>query len=67
MYTDLPAFLCGLAGWIVGMVETYYVDALAKIIEENCPGMHNQARFYLVLGALNLGVGVCETPNGTGR
>jgi hypothetical protein len=24
---SLAAFLCGLADWIVGMVETYYVDA----------------------------------------
>lgn len=31
-YAGLTAFLCGAAGWIVGMVETYYVGALAAKI-----------------------------------
>ena len=31
-YAGLTAFLCGAAGWIVGMVETYYVGALASKI-----------------------------------
>ncbi|KAJ9309310.1 hypothetical protein DTO027B5_2719 [Paecilomyces variotii] len=28
----LTAFLCGMAGWVVGMVETYYVGIIAKMI-----------------------------------
>lgn len=31
-FAGLTAFLCGAAGWIVGMVETYYVGAIAKLI-----------------------------------
>ncbi|KAJ6160887.1 hypothetical protein N7470_004283 [Penicillium chermesinum] len=31
-YAGLMAFLCGAAGWIVGMAETYYVGPLAKMI-----------------------------------
>ncbi|KAJ5089877.1 hypothetical protein N7532_008561 [Penicillium argentinense] len=31
-YAGLTAFLCGAAGWIVGMVETYYVGVLAAMI-----------------------------------
>lgn len=31
-YAGLTAFLCGAAGWIVGMVETYYVGVLATKI-----------------------------------
>ncbi|KAJ5387683.1 hypothetical protein N7509_010224 [Penicillium cosmopolitanum] len=31
-YAGLTAFLCGAAGWIVGMVETYYIGALASLI-----------------------------------
>ncbi len=31
-YAGLTAFLCGAAGWIVGMVETYYVGSLAAKI-----------------------------------
>lgn len=42
--------------------DIYYVSALAKVIK-NCPGIDNQVRFYVALGALNLGVGVCETLN----
>lgn len=67
MYAGPAAFLCDLAGWIVGMVETYHVSALAKLIKENCPGIDNLVCFYLVLRPLNLGVGVCETLDVTGR
>ncbi|EPS34009.1 hypothetical protein POX_a01004 [Penicillium oxalicum] len=31
-YAGLTAFLCGAAGWILGMVETYYVGVLAEKI-----------------------------------
>ncbi|KAJ5168812.1 uncharacterized protein N7482_004406 [Penicillium canariense] len=31
-YAGLTAFLCGAAGWIIGMVETYYVGVLAAKI-----------------------------------
>ncbi|KAB8262693.1 permease for cytosine/purines, uracil, thiamine, allantoin-domain-containing protein [Aspergillus pseudonomiae] len=31
-FAGLTAFLCGAAGWIVDMVETYYVGAIAKLI-----------------------------------
>ncbi|KAK1143280.1 hypothetical protein N8T08_006807 [Aspergillus melleus] len=31
-YAGFTAFLCGAAGWIVGMVETYYVGVLARHI-----------------------------------
>ncbi|KAB8224084.1 permease for cytosine/purines, uracil, thiamine, allantoin-domain-containing protein [Aspergillus novoparasiticus] len=31
-FAGLTAFLCGAAGWIVGMVETYYVGVIAKLI-----------------------------------
>lgn len=31
-YAGLTAFLCGAAGWILGMVETYYVGVIAKMI-----------------------------------
>lgn len=31
-YAGFTAFLCGAAGWIVGMVETYYVGVLARKI-----------------------------------
>lgn len=41
MYAGPAAFLCGLTGSIVDMVETYYASGLAKIIKENCPGIEN--------------------------
>ncbi|KAJ5173106.1 hypothetical protein N7492_005699 [Penicillium capsulatum] len=31
-YAGLTAFLCGAEGWIIGMVETYYVGAVARMI-----------------------------------
>lgn len=31
-FAGLGAFLCGAAGWIVGMDETYYVGPLSKMI-----------------------------------
>ncbi|KAF5863740.1 hypothetical protein ETB97_009527 [Aspergillus alliaceus] len=31
-FAGLTAFLCGAAGWILGMVETYYVGAIARLI-----------------------------------
>ncbi|KAE8147391.1 permease for cytosine/purines, uracil, thiamine, allantoin-domain-containing protein [Aspergillus avenaceus] len=38
----LTAFLCGAAGWIVGMVETYYVGALARLIGESGGDIANE-------------------------
>lgn len=31
-YAGLTAFLCGAAGWILGMVETFYVGRIAQMI-----------------------------------
>lgn len=33
-FAGLTAFLCGAAGWIVGMSETYYVGPLSSMIGE---------------------------------
>ncbi|KAJ5856416.1 uncharacterized protein N7529_010360 [Penicillium soppii] len=41
-YAGLAAFLCGAAGWIVGMVETYYVGALAKMIGKDGGDIANE-------------------------
>lgn len=41
-YAGLAAFLCGAAGWIVGMVETYYVGALAAIIGDSGGDIANE-------------------------
>jgi purine-cytosine permease-like protein len=38
----LTAFLCGAAGWIVGMVETYYVGALADMIGKSGGDIANE-------------------------
>ncbi|KAB8072236.1 permease for cytosine/purines, uracil, thiamine, allantoin-domain-containing protein [Aspergillus leporis] len=38
----LTAFLCGAAGWIVGMVETYYVGAIARLIGANGGDIANE-------------------------
>ncbi|GFF29453.1 hypothetical protein IFM61606_10362 [Aspergillus udagawae] len=44
-YAGLTAFLCGAAGWIVGMVETYYVGAIAKMIGQNGGDVANELAF----------------------
>lgn len=41
-YAGLAAFLCGAAGWIVGMVETYYVGALAAMIGDSGGDIANE-------------------------
>ncbi|CAG7980675.1 unnamed protein product [Penicillium olsonii] len=41
-YAGLGAFLCGAAGWIVGMVETYYVGALANMIGKDGGDIANE-------------------------
>ncbi|KAJ5329747.1 hypothetical protein MYU51_011835 [Penicillium brevicompactum] len=41
-YAGLAAFLCGAAGWIVGMVETYYVGALANMIGKDGGDIANE-------------------------
>ncbi|KAJ5125905.1 Ribosome biogenesis protein ENP2 [Penicillium atrosanguineum] len=41
-YAGLTAFLCGAAGWIVGMVETYYVGALAAKIGKDGGDIANE-------------------------
>ncbi|KAJ6049457.1 uncharacterized protein N7446_007212 [Penicillium canescens] len=41
-YAGLAAFLCGAAGWIVGMVETYYVGALATMIGDSGGDIANE-------------------------
>lgn len=59
-YAGLTAFLCGAAGWIVGMVETYYVGVLAKLIGAGGGDIGNQLAFvftavtYLPLRTLEL-------------
>ncbi|GIJ99102.1 hypothetical protein Aspvir_001228 [Aspergillus viridinutans] len=44
-YAGLTAFLCGAAGWIVGMVETYYVGAIAKMIGQDGGDVANELAF----------------------
>ncbi|PYH91938.1 hypothetical protein BO71DRAFT_384493 [Aspergillus ellipticus CBS 707.79] len=41
-FAGLTAFLCGAAGWIVGMDETYYIGALAKKIGEDGGDIANE-------------------------
>lgn len=41
-YAGLTAFLCGAAGWIVGMVETYYVGVLARLIGKDGGDIANE-------------------------
>ncbi|KAJ5216154.1 uncharacterized protein N7498_002561 [Penicillium cinerascens] len=41
-YAGLTAFLCGAAGWIVGMVETYYVGVLAAKIGKDGGDIANE-------------------------
>ncbi|PWY70989.1 hypothetical protein BO70DRAFT_382182 [Aspergillus heteromorphus CBS 117.55] len=41
-FGGLMAFLCGAAGWIVGMDETYYIGALAKMIGADGGDIANQ-------------------------
>ncbi|CEO60873.1 Putative Alcohol dehydrogenase [Penicillium brasilianum] len=59
-YAGLTAFLCGAAGWIVGMVETYYVGALAAKIGADGGDIANElalvftAVSYLPLRTLEL-------------
>ncbi|KAL1982088.1 hypothetical protein VTN96DRAFT_1743 [Rasamsonia emersonii] len=38
----LTAFLCGAAGWIVGMVETYYTGAIARMIGDDGGDVGNE-------------------------
>jgi purine-cytosine permease-like protein len=38
----LTAFLCGAAGWILGMTQTYYVGALAKLIGDSGGDIANE-------------------------
>jgi purine-cytosine permease-like protein len=38
----LTAFLCGAAGWIVGMVETYYTGAIARLIGDGGGDLGNE-------------------------
>ncbi|GAD96103.1 nucleoside transporter, putative [Paecilomyces variotii No. 5] len=38
----LTAFLCGMAGWVVGMVETYYVGVIAKMIGDDGGDVANE-------------------------
>ncbi|KAF7591816.1 hypothetical protein BBP40_001087 [Aspergillus hancockii] len=38
----LTAFLCGAAGWIIGMVETYYVGVVARLIGANGGDIANE-------------------------
>lgn len=59
MYAGLAAFLRDLAGWIVGMVVTYFVVTGAKMIGENALTW-KQACYYLVISTLNIEGGVCE-------
>lgn len=44
-YAGLTAFLCGAAGWIVGMDETYYVGALARKIGTDGGDIANELAF----------------------
>lgn len=59
-YAGLTAFLCGAAGWIVGMVETYYVGILARKIGADGGDIANELAFvftaisYLPLRMLEL-------------
>ncbi|PYH46394.1 putative nucleoside transporter [Aspergillus saccharolyticus JOP 1030-1] len=41
-FAGLTSFLCGAAGWIVGMDETYYVGAMAKLIGEDGGDIANE-------------------------
>ncbi|KAJ5619867.1 hypothetical protein N7510_003851 [Penicillium lagena] len=56
----LAAFLCGAAGWIVGMVETYYIGALADMIGKSGGDIANELALvftsisFLPLRALEL-------------
>lgn len=38
----LMAYLCGAAGWILGMAQTYYVGALAKLIGDRGGDIANE-------------------------
>lgn len=59
-FAGLTAFLCGAAGWILGMVETYYVGAIAKMIGQYGGDVANQLALvftsvsYLPLRTLEL-------------
>ncbi|KAF7162346.1 hypothetical protein CNMCM5623_007691 [Aspergillus felis] len=44
-YAGLTAFLCGAAGWIVGMVETYYVGVIANMIGKDGGDVANELAF----------------------
>lgn len=44
-YAGLAAFLCGAAGWIVGMVETWYVGVIARLIGEDGGDVANELAF----------------------
>lgn len=50
-YAGLAAFLCGAADWIVGMVETCYVGALAKMIGQH--GGDIASELALIFGILS--------------
>ncbi|KAI9926772.1 hypothetical protein ASPWEDRAFT_143114 [Aspergillus wentii DTO 134E9] len=50
-YAGLTAFLCGAAGWIVGMVETYYIGAVAAMIGADGGDVANQLAFVFTSGS----------------
>ncbi|KAL1970017.1 hypothetical protein VTN77DRAFT_6422 [Rasamsonia byssochlamydoides] len=45
----LTAFLCGAAGWIVGMVETYYTGAIARMIGDYGGDVGNELAFVFTI------------------
>lgn len=46
-YAGLAAFLLGAAGWIVGMVETYYVGPIAQLIGQFGGDLGNELALVL--------------------
>jgi hypothetical protein len=64
-FAGLTAFLCGAAGWISGMVKTWYVGSIAAKISDDGSDIGNELALVShsgnVLSLANIGIEVCWT------